>query len=138
MKKISKYELKKRLQILKNILNNYDKQNFYNISFINIEAFCSHLESYNNSPYKVFDIISSIDKYIPLKKLYDTDLMQNFYAGLNCNTIEEIKHFKTIFYKKAVLKFFYLITIAKTKKQWDEILNCCEDIRVLYNKEKSY
>lgn len=129
MKKLTKNQLKERLQILREILKSFDKEKFYNISFINIEAFYTHLDEYNQSEYSVKEIIESIDSYIPLKTLAENELIELLEAGLCCNNLDELNYFKTIFYKKSILKFLYLISKADTTKQWKEILIACENIR---------
>ena len=129
MENLTESELKERLQILKEILKDFDINKIYNVSFINIDAFYSYLDKYNNTPYSIKKIILSIDKYIPLKSLADYELMDILENGLNCDTIEELNYFRTIFYKKALIRFLYLIKKANTKEKWAEILTACENIR---------
>lgn len=129
MDKLTKNQLKERLEILRQILLEYEKDKFYNISFINIDAFYSHLEIYNKTDFSVKHIMDSIDKYIPLKRLADMELIDIFESGICCENLDELNYFKTIFYKKAVLKFLDLIKKAKTNEEWIEILKACENIR---------
>ena len=128
MKKITKKQLKKYLEILKNILENFEKNKFYNISFININSFYSHLEIYNNQNISIKKIMKNIEKYIPLNT-FNIELIRIYNCGLNSEFLDEIHYFKTIFYKKAILEFFDLILKANTKEKWDLILNSCENIR---------
>lgn len=129
MNKLTKNELKNRLEILKKILQNFDKEKFYNISFINIESFYSYLDIYNDTDYSMEEIMDSIDAYIPLKTFADYELIEILENGLCCENIDELKYFKTIFYKKAIIRFLYLISKANTKEQWKEILIACENMR---------
>lgn len=129
MKKLTKNQLEEYLKILKNILNNFEKEKFYNVRFININSFYSHLEIYNNQNISIKELMQNIEKYIPLNTL-NIELIRVYNCGLNSEFLDEINYFKTIFYKKAMLEFFNLVLKANSKKRWQLILNSCENIRI--------
>lgn len=129
MKKLTKNELEKNLIILKTTLKDFDKKNFYNISFINTDALYSHLENNNQSSTSIKLIMKNIEQYLPLKIFADVEVLDLFEYTICSDNPQEINSLKNIFYKKAVIRFLYLISGVETKEQWNEIVTACEQMR---------
>lgn len=131
MKKLSKRQLEKQLIILKSILNCFDFSKFYNVEFINIETLYFYIDFYNKTPFKIKEIIHSIDSYIPLDFLSDNNLIFNYKSALYSENIANFKIFKSIFEKNAIKNFLILIDNANCPNSFNNILNICVQFKNL-------
>lgn len=129
MEILSEKELKNKLLILKNILKPYNKKNFHNVRFINIDTFYSYINNLNNKNIYIEDLIKTLEIYIPFKSCEDTEIFYLFETAFSCYDKEYIKFLKNFLYKKSIINFLNLLSKANTQKEFLEIFKACNNIR---------
>lgn len=134
-KKLTENELTSYLEVLKNILQNFDYSSIPNIIFLNMESFYSYIDNYcSNNSKTIKEIMSAIEPCIPLTLCVDDSTLELFIQASTSYSQEDIKKMEELFYKRARIDFMDTIRKANTKDKWDFILQTCQNLRqCLYN-----
>ncbi len=119
------------LDLLRNILQNFDYDNIKNIIFLDMESFYIFINQYTQVPVDttIEEIMETIEPCIPVSLCIDHEILDIFLNASVSSNEEQFKKLERDFYKRARMDFLNTVKNATTEPQWNGIVSTCVLIR---------
>lgn len=128
---ITEEELLNNLELLKDILQNFDYDKIKNIVFLDVESFYLFMNQYaqNSSNKTIETIMEEIEPCIPISLCIDSEILDIFLNASVSKNEEDFKRLEMDFYKRARMDFLNTVKNATGEEDWKNIISTCVLIR---------
>ena len=130
---LSSKELYTHLNDFREVLQGFDYSRIGNVRFLNLESVYAYMENVENNPFKrqyyeLQEILDTLQPYLPF---LSSERAKMFLIKMSTvKNDEDIEQLKNEYKEK--LRMDFIDTARKTTcdKDWELIINICEQIRV--------
>lgn len=129
---LSSQELYLHLNNFRETLQKFDYSDLENVTFFNLESVYTYIENIENNPFKrqYNALQQTLDNLQPYLPFLSSQRARDFLIQVASATDDEdITHLKIEYTKKLRMDFINAARMITSEKDWETIVNICEEIR---------
>lgn len=129
---LTRQELHNHLMDFYRILSRFDYSQLKNIRFFNIESLYSYMETIKNNPFsEQYEALQNkLDFIQPYLPFVSTERAAEFLSLIaRAQDDDEVARIKEDYTQKLRMDFINLARSTTTEKEWQHIIDSCEEIR---------